>query len=239
MKSKILKHNHKLNEEGNNLRDTILGGQDGLVNVLGSVLGVAAATNSTAIVIIAGVASTLAESISMGAVAYTSSKASHEFYLSQLNLERNSIKKLKKFEIKEIRNLYSKKGFEGKKLDEIVNKITSNKSLWLKTIMEEEIRLTDSFRNPVRSGIIVLLASLIGSLVPLAPFFFLPVKTGIIISFIVSTIALFVLGASKGKITYGNWKKSGFELAIIGIISAVLSYIIGDLVGKYLLVFYK
>ncbi len=239
MKSKIFHHNHKSNEEGNNLRNTILGGQDGMVNVLGSVLGVAAATNNTAIVVIAGIAATLAESISMGAVAYTSSKASHEFYLSQLNLEKNSIKKLKRFEIKEIKNLYYKKGFRGKELDNIINKITSNKSLWLKTIMEEEIRLTDSFSNPIRNAIIVLLASFIGSLIPLIPFFFFSVKTGIIVSFVISTIALFILGASKGKMTYGNWKKSGLELAFIGIISAVLSYIIGDIVGKYLLTFYR
>ena len=39
MKSKLFKHNHKLNQDGSNLRDTILGGQDGLVNVLGSVSG--------------------------------------------------------------------------------------------------------------------------------------------------------------------------------------------------------
>ncbi len=64
------------------LHDIILGGQDGLVNVLGVVLGVAAATASTRIVLISGLAATFAESISMGAVAYTSSKAAKEYYLS-------------------------------------------------------------------------------------------------------------------------------------------------------------
>ena len=57
-------HSHSYANQGNVLRDIILGGQDGLVNVLGSVLGVAAATNDTKIVIIAGIAATLAESIS-------------------------------------------------------------------------------------------------------------------------------------------------------------------------------
>ncbi len=40
------------NKRGSNLKDIILGGQDGLVNVLGVILGVAVATYSTKIVII-------------------------------------------------------------------------------------------------------------------------------------------------------------------------------------------
>ena len=43
------------------LSDIILGGQDGLVNVLGIVLGVAAATADAWVVIVAGLAATFAE----------------------------------------------------------------------------------------------------------------------------------------------------------------------------------
>ena len=41
-----------LDDVGYELKDIILGGQDGLVNVLGNVLGVAAAVNDIRIVII-------------------------------------------------------------------------------------------------------------------------------------------------------------------------------------------
>ena len=43
------------------LSDIILGGQDGLVNVLGVILGVAAATSDPQIVLVAGLAATFAE----------------------------------------------------------------------------------------------------------------------------------------------------------------------------------
>src|SRR5690606_33608519 len=46
------------------LSDVILGGQDGLVNVLGVILGVAAATRDPQIVLVAGLAATFAESVS-------------------------------------------------------------------------------------------------------------------------------------------------------------------------------
>lgn len=41
------------------LSDIILGGQDGLVNVLGVILGVAAATSDPHIILVAGLAATL------------------------------------------------------------------------------------------------------------------------------------------------------------------------------------
>jgi predicted membrane protein (TIGR00267 family) len=62
------------------IRDLILGGQDGLVNVFGVVLAVAAATQSRYIILISGLAATFAESISMAAVAYTSGRAGEEYY---------------------------------------------------------------------------------------------------------------------------------------------------------------
>jgi hypothetical protein len=79
-KSKLIEqvrlHDHHDPHHGEfRLSDVILGGQDGLVNVLGVILGVAAATQDARILIAAGLAATFAESISMGAVAYTSTLA--------------------------------------------------------------------------------------------------------------------------------------------------------------------
>jgi len=45
-------------------------------------------------------------------------------------------------EKKEIENIYRAKGFEGDQLNNIVEKITSNKDVWLKTM------LTNSNRKP-------------------------------------------------------------------------------------------
>lgn len=82
-------HNHNNNF---NLKDIILGEQDGLVNVLGVILGVAAATYEIKIIIVAGLAATFAESISMAAVAYTSTKASLSYYLAEEEREKREIK---------------------------------------------------------------------------------------------------------------------------------------------------
>src|SRR3989338_5314438 len=103
-----------------NLPEIILGGQDGLVNVLGVILCVAAATSDVQIVVVAGLASTFAESVSMGAVAYTSTIAEADFYQSEYEREKWEIEHVPEGEREEIRALYKKYGFIGNILDEIV-----------------------------------------------------------------------------------------------------------------------
>src|SRR3989344_5281953 len=94
------------------LRDSILGGQDGLVNVLGIILGVATATNDSRIVIIAGLAATFAESISMAAVAYTSSKASVDYYKGEIKKSMAHMESAHRLDHM-VRDFYSAKGFRG------------------------------------------------------------------------------------------------------------------------------
>ena len=52
------------------LRDVILGGQDGLVNILGIVLGVIVGGGSKTVLLAAGFAAAITESISMGAIGF-------------------------------------------------------------------------------------------------------------------------------------------------------------------------
>src|SRR5262245_54306305 len=70
------------------LVEVILGGQDGLVNVLGVILGVAAASGSQRLVIAAGLAATFAESISMAAVAFTTKRAEADLFQREAARER-------------------------------------------------------------------------------------------------------------------------------------------------------
>ena len=126
---------------GATLRDFILGSQDGLVNVLGIVLGVATATNDIRIVLIAGIAALFAESISMAAVAYTSTKAAHDYYTKEYESELREIEEHPKEARSEIRQVYYDKGFRGKLLSDIVKRVTSDKKVWVDTMMSEELGL--------------------------------------------------------------------------------------------------
>jgi predicted membrane protein (TIGR00267 family) len=215
-------------KRSSNLADIILGGQDGLVNVLGVILGVAAAAQETRLVLAAGLAATFAESVSMGAVAYTSRRAEQDYYQSELEREHRHITEIPNLEREEVREIYRRKGFEGKLLDQTVDTITANKDVWVAVMLAEEHRLMPPPEgHAVRSAFIVGIAALIGSLIPLLPFFFWTIGASIAVSMVISALTLFGVGVYKAKTMIGHPTKSGIEMAVIGIASALIGYAVG------------
>lgn len=214
--------------EGTWLRDVILGGQDGLVNVLGIVLGVSAATSNVQLLIAAALAATFAESVSMGAVAYTSSLAERDHYQSELNRERREMLEVPEVEREEVRQIYREKGFEGELLERIVATITANEETWLTVMMREELNLQPvDTRAVLRTSIIVTVAAIVGSLIPLAPFFVFARVPSIWLSIIFSTVALFAIGAFKARSLVGNWLWSGVQMVVIGLTAALIGFLVG------------
>ncbi len=95
------------------LSDFILGSQDGLVNVLGILLGVAAATSDVRIIYVAALAALGAESISMGAVAYTSTVARRRQYMKEVSREQREMKDVPETELQEVRDIFKSWGYIG------------------------------------------------------------------------------------------------------------------------------
>ena len=210
--------------------DIILGGQDGLVNVLGVILGVAAATSDSHLVLVAGLAATFAESVSMGAVAYTSTLADADYYDSELEREMRHIDQAPKLERQEVNQIYTQKGFQGVLLEHIVDTITANPDVWVAVMMSEEHQLAPVDRKQAwKIALVVGLSAIVGSLIPLVPFILLPVTTSMWVSVVITALVLFVVGGYKARMTVGHPGRSGLEMAIIGTLSALVGYAVGAL----------
>jgi VIT1/CCC1 family predicted Fe2+/Mn2+ transporter len=208
----------------------ILGGQDGIVNVLGVLLGVAAASASSRLVLAAGIATAFAESISMAAVAYTSTRASADVYRSEREREYRHVERVPALEREEIRELYERKGIRGELLDQVVQTITANPDVWVSVMMAEEHRLPPLDRgHALRSALVVGLAAMIGSLVPVVPFFFLGVAAAAWASVGVAAASLFAIGVYKARRTIGHPVVAGIEMVAIGIASALAGWAVGAL----------
>ena len=222
-------HDHRDPHHGEfRLANVILGGQDGLVNTLGVILGVAAATSDSRIVIAAGMAATFAESISMGAVAYTSKLAEHDLYHSEHEREHRHIHLVPDVETEEIRDIYRKKGFEGETLEKIVDVITSNPNIWVNVMMAEEFQMTPPEKSKAfNTALLVGFSALVGSFIPLFPFFFWNVGLSIGLSIFIAALTLFIVGVYKARVTVGKPFRSGMEMAIIGTVSAMAGYVVG------------
>jgi vacuolar iron transporter family protein len=214
----------------NSLRDVILGGQDGLVNMLGIALGVVAAGGSTHVLVVTGIAAAITESISMGAVAYTSFGSDRDFYLAEMKREQEEISARPEEEREEIREIYAGKGFTGQLLEDVVSTITSNRETWVSTMMDEELHLQPvEQQSLLRSAVIVTVATLIGHLVPLIPFMVATRTPAIVTAIALSALTLFAVGVYSAKTLIGDWRKSGLQMVAIGLGAAALGFLIGRL----------
>jgi vacuolar iron transporter family protein len=212
------------------LRDVILGGQDGLVNILGIILGVIAGGGSDTVLLVTGLAAAITESISMGAVGYTSSISERDFYRSERAREAAEIETIPAAEVQEIREIYAAKGFSGALLESVVDTITANRDTWLETMMDEELHLQPvEARDTVRTAVVIGVATLIGHLIPLVPFFVLPRTPALVVAIALSAGALFAVGAYTAVSLVGDWRRAGLRFVAIGLGAAAIGFVVGRL----------
>ncbi len=223
------KHSHH-----NLLSDFILGSQDGLVNVLGIILGVSAATRDIKIIFVATLAALGAESISMAAVAYTSTNARRRLYLSEAEREKREMKEVPELEKDEVRGVLKSWGYTGMELEGFLDRITANPKAWLEFMMTYELELApvQPF-EPRRSFLLVGASTVAGSFIPIIPFFFVNgnVINGVISSVLVSGVALFLIGWYAAKITLGSLLRSGLQMMVIGLSAGFIGFLIGHFIG--------
>jgi vacuolar iron transporter family protein len=212
------------------LRDVILGGQDGLVNILGIILGVIAGGGSDTVLLAAGFAAAITESISMGAVGYTSSISERDYYQAEEARETSEIATVPDAERQEIRDIYAAKGFSGELLDNVVDTITANRETWLATMMDEELHLQPiQTVDILRTSVVITIATLVGHLIPLVPFIALPRTPALVTAIVLSAMALFGVGVYSAVTLVGDWRKSGLRMVAIGLGAAAIGFLIGRL----------
>jgi VIT1/CCC1 family predicted Fe2+/Mn2+ transporter len=210
------------------LRDVILGGQDGLVNILGIILGVIAGGGSKTILLTAGFAAAITESISMGAVGYTSSVSQHDYYAAERAREAAEIDAMPDAERQEIREIYATKGFSGDLLERVVDTITANRESWLTTMMDEELHLQPVQSSDIfRSAVVITVATLVGHLIPLLPFVWLARTPALVLAIVLSALVLFGVGVYSAVTLVGDWRKSGLKMLVIGLGAAGVGFLIG------------
>lgn len=215
-----------------NVREIVFGFNDGSISTLALVAGVTGGAFARSQILVAGISGVIAGAISMAIGAYISSKSEMEHHQSEIRREKREIEDMPEIEREEIRQVYVKKAnFTEEELNLIVNRITGDKKTWLDSMMKEELGLFEErFENPVKIGLIMLIAFTAGGLVPITPFLFTPTpQTSFLAASIMTLASLFAIGVWKTTFTDKNWLLSGAEMVFVGILAAAIPYLIGDL----------
>jgi len=216
------------------VKDFVYGSIDGIITTFAVVAGVSGARLTLSIILILGFANLLADGLSMSISNYLSVKSEQEHYHKERKREEKELITTPHEEVKDIEQIFRKKGFKGKMLDKIVNTIIKNQKVWVDTMMKEELGLSIENVNPKRSALVTFGSFLIMGFIPLITFvigIFIPQINSIafILSLTISFIALFLVGTIKGLVLEKKWYVSGGETLIIGSIAAIIAYSVGFL----------
>jgi len=210
----------------------IYGANDGLGSVFGIVTGVAGATAGGPAVLIAGLAGMLASALSMGSGAYLATKAEREVQEAELRREREELQQHPEEEEEELALFYQLKGVPKSEAEALAAHLIAQPETALKTLGNEELGLSEeSFQNPWTAAISAMLSTATGAFIPIIPFFFTHGYPAVILSFVISTLSHFLIGAAKTVVTGLSPWRSGAEMTIVGLGEALITYGLGLLFG--------
>jgi len=213
------------------IRQFMFGSLDGLLVPLGVVSGVAAGTANTKIVIVAGVAEAFAGALSMGAGEYLSGKSEAQVQAAAIRAEIDEIEAIPDIERREIELLFMDEGLTAEDSAVVAAKVTTSRRSWVNTMVEKELGLSaEPAENRLKDALAMGLSYIVASVVPLAPYFFLPIKGAFALSVVLTAVVLIALGAVKGRLAKMSLLRSAAEVVVVGIASAAGGYLLGTLV---------
>ncbi len=206
----------------------IYGANDGLGSVFGIVSGVAGATAGGPAVLIAGLAGMLASALSMGSGAYLASKAEREVNQAEIDRERKELEQHPEEELEELELFYQLKGIPEAEAHSLARQLIANPDQALKALTSEELGFSEQvLPNPWTEALSASISTALGAFIPIIPFFFATGYPAIIASFVISTLAHFLIGAAKTVVTGLSPWRSGLEMTLVGLGEALITYLLG------------
>lgn len=219
---------HKKSKISNSLREIVFGAEDGMVSTLGALTGIAIGTSDSFTVILAGMVIVAVESTGMSVGSYLSNKSVRETDERKLAEEKEEIEKYRDGEKKELVDLLISDGWPQKLAVEMSEVAAKNDELMLKEMAYRELHISpDKQENPIADSAFMFFSYVAGGMIPVLPYFVLPIHLAISTSVVITFIGLFGLGSLTTMFTKRNWFKAGFEMLALASAAAAIGYIIG------------
>jgi VIT1/CCC1 family predicted Fe2+/Mn2+ transporter len=182
--------------------------------------------------LVAGLAGMLASALSMGSGAYLATKAEREVQEAEIRRERKELEENPGEEKEELALFYQLKGVPEAEAVSLAAHLVAQPDAALKALTSEELGLSEqSFPNPWTAALSASVSTAVGAFIPVIPFFFTRGYPAVIASFAISTLAHFLVGASKTIVTGLSPWRSGAEMTVVGLAEALITYGLGLLFG--------
>ncbi len=215
------------------VRDIVIGMSDGLTVPFALAAGVSGAGASVKIVVLAGLAEIAAGSIAMGLGGYLAARTDFEHYATEQARENWEIDHLPDKEKEEVADVFRNYGIEEGHIKPIVESMSKKREQWIDFMMRFELGLEPPDPKRARvSALTIGLSYIVGGFIPLSPYILIPsLSMALIVSVIVTLIALLVFGYIKGRFTGTKPVRSGFQTMLVGGLAAGVAFLLARLIG--------
>lgn len=222
------------------ISEFVYGGIDGAITTFAVVAGAAGANADLYWVLIFGFANLIADGFSMSVGNYFAVRADRDNFEKHQAVEYWEVENLREKEIQEIREIYEAKGFKGELLEQVVEVITSDKDVWVDTMMKEELEMTKDDKTPFKTASATFISFNVIGIIPLlsyllAMIFDLDKSNLFLISCFSTGFALMFVGYLKSIVTEKPWIKGITETLLLGGLAAFLAYYVGEVLAYYFL----
>jgi len=219
------------------LGEFVYGGIDGSITTFAVVAGVSGAGLDSSIVIILGFANLFADGFSMSIGAYLAAKSEQDNYEKHKRIEYWEVENMRDTEIKEVQDIFRKKGFEGELLNQAVDVITADKDRWVETMMKHELEMIPSGKNPFVVGGMTFFSFLTVGFIPLMVYvldftFGIGGENNFQNASILTFFAFVIIGFLKSYVNETSRMKGIAETVLLGLLAAGIAYWVGDFLGQ-------
>jgi len=204
------------------VRDIVIGMSDGLTVPFALAAGLTGAIAQTDIIVTAGLAEIAAGSIAMGLGGYLAAKSDAEHYQKEREREKREVAEIPHEEMREVAEVFQAYGLTEDETWPIVQALKRQPQNWIDFMMRFELGLEKPDpRRALKSAITIAGAYVAGGLIPLAPYIFTHTSsTALLISVVLTLVALFIFGFVKGHFTGTRPLRSALQTALIGSVAA-------------------
>lgn len=217
---------------GGSLRAGVFGVNDGLVSNLALIMGVAGGTGDAGTVVLAGVAGLVAGAGSMAAGEWISVRSQRELFENEIAVERMELEQFPDEERRELELIYRAKGVPAEQAAELAEHLMRDPEAALDTMAREELGLApEDLGSPWTAAGSSFVAFSLGAAVPLLPFLLLTAGSALVISGVLSGLALAAVGGGISVFTGRSGWWSALRMVLVGGSAAAVTYGVGAAVG--------
>jgi VIT1/CCC1 family predicted Fe2+/Mn2+ transporter len=215
------------------VRDVVIGMSDGLTVPFALAAGLSGAVDATHVIITAGLAEVAAGAIAMGLGGYLAARTDAEHFATERETELRETYELPEKESEEVAEVFREYGLPENIVQEAVSAIRSDRDRWVDFMMRFELGLEEPDPKRARTSAMTIAGSYVaGGLIPLAPYFFIKqVSSALIVSIVVTLLALGVFGYIKGIFTVKTPLRSAWQTMGVGSLAAAAAFALAKLIG--------